>query len=201
MNIILFFFLTTLAFAQTFTGDNFSIKYEETGVSKTGRKLTTIGQIDYSYPSRLKIEITSPDPAVVVINETGSWFYQPPFISKEKGLVTVSKRPSHPALKVFEALRNGLKNTDLYDCINDGKVISLVFKNKAKKDLGIDKIILKSSKGPLKIHALKDVEELQVYELKNTVKTWKFNDFKAEAKFHKEYFTFKIPENSKVQHQ
>lgn len=199
MNILLTFFLITVAQAQTFIGDSFSAKYEETGVSKIGKKLTTLGQIDYQHPSRLKLEITKPDHVVIVMNETKTWHYQQSFIPTEKSTVDISTSTSHPILKVFKALRSGLKNTDIYDLSNDGKDISLVFKPKAREEFGILKLVLRSSKGPGKIVRLSDVEELETHDSKGSVITRKFQDFKTDVKFDPDYFTFKIPENTKIQ--
>lgn len=200
MGFLFIIIFSTMAFSQSFFGDGFSAKYEESSTSSyTGKKTVTVGNIDYKYPSNLRMEINSPHSNIVVINKAQSWYYQASTIPTEKGIVTIDKSVKFPALKVFDSLYSGLANTKTYNYLNDGKQISLVFNAKSKKELNIEKIVLKSSKGTKDIKKLSQVEELIIFKSNSDFKTMRFLDFKEDVSFDKNHFIFNIPANTKTQ--
>ncbi len=199
MNYLVVAFFSISAFSQSFFGSSFYANYEETGTSFSGKKIKTVGRIDYKYPSHLKMEISKPDHTVLVINKNQHWYYQAPVIETEKGVVTIDKDVSFPILKIFDSIHSGLKDSDIYTYLNDGKEISLILKEKSKKELGVEKIVLKSSKGTKDLKKLSQVEELTIFKSSTDFKVMKFLDFKDNIDFDKDHFVFQIPVNTKIQ--
>lgn len=196
---LLFSILISLSvFSQSFFGDGLSLKYVEISASITGKKNETIGNVDYKYPSHLRIEILRPHLAAFVTNKNQAWHYQSPVIETEKGHVRISKGGNFPQLlKIFDSLHTGLKINETYEYSNDGREISLVIKEKMKKEFGLEKILLKSSKGTKDLKKLEEVEELVINQTDKKVKTMKFLEFKDDVNFWKDHFIFQIPKNTK----
>lgn len=198
MTFLALLFLCFSAFSQSFFGEGFSVKYEETSKSLIGKNIITIGQLDYKYPSHLRMETFKPHQAAIVINNEQAWHYQAPIIESEKGQVTITKGGSFQTVKLFDSMYSGLVSNETYSYSNDGKEITLAFKEKSKKDLGVESIILKSSKGTKNLKNLAEVEELVINQNDKKVKAIKFLEFKNNISFGSEYFVFQIPMNTKI---
>lgn len=201
MNFLIIVFFSFSAFSQRFFGDSFSVEYAETGTSYNGKKTETIGKIDYKYPANLRMEISKPHNTVLVISKDQHWHYQAPMVETEKGLVTIDKNVNFPILKIFDSIYFGLKENDIYSYLNDGKEISLILKEKARKGLGVEKIILKSAKGTKDLKKLSEVEELTILKSNTDFKVMRFLRFKDDAGFNKDHFIFQVPKNTKVQNK
>jgi outer membrane lipoprotein-sorting protein len=195
-NIILLFLLTQIAFAKSFLPASFTSKYEESTMSVTGKEKKTFGNLDYQYPTRLRIEIAEPNPSTLVINPQKTWIYQPPFLPKEKGTVTIQKTSNLPLVKIFDSLKNGVESSKLFTHEYKGKDLILKFNKGSNKDLKL--AILTSKDEAKKVTSLKEFEKMTVEYTDGKKVSWKFLDLKENASFPADHFEFKIPANTKT---
>lgn len=153
--------------------------------------------IKYQFPKQIYYEVKGDAPLLYVCNESKTWKYTPPFMEGEKGELAVGDSSQFCYSRIFDSLSNGLVSNELYTVVNKGANSTLSFKEKAKKQLGLDRIEIqfKTSAGPKS--SLADAKELKMFlsskpePVKLVLKTYKSN-----PKFKDGQFSFKAPDNT-----
>jgi len=189
-------FLSTQIFAKSFVPDHFSASFEQVYKSAlTGKEKRSKGLIDYSYPSSIKLVTSSPESLTYVSNKEKSWYYTPPFIEGEPGQVTVQVAKKNTLTKFLDVLKKGLKSNKLYSVKKLKKSYSLVFKKKAKKQLGLkDATLLFKNKKPKFV----DLISVKMTLTNKKVKVLELSKINESPKFKKNHFEFVVPKNTKI---
>lgn len=187
---------TSTAFAD-FLPQSFSSKFEQEYVSTLkGKTKKGQGTIEYKYPGQIRFETNTPSTVVFVSNGVKAWYYRAPFIEGEQGEVTESsaKEGSTIYIKFFDSLKNGLVSNDYYD-VKKGEPVTLVFKPKAAKELGIkESMLIFKNKGSQKFEELEAIN-LVFSDGKNS--KLKFVDLKVNPGMGADRFNFTPPANTK----
>lgn len=187
---------TSTAFAD-FLPQSFSSKFEQEYVSTLkGKTKKGQGTIEYKYPGQIRFETNTPSTVVFVSNGVKAWYYRAPFIEGEQGEVTESsaKEGSTIYIKFFDSLKNGLVSNDYYE-VKKGEPVTLVFKPKAAKELGIkESMLIFKNKGSQKFEELEAIN-LVFSDGKNS--KLKFVDLKVNPGMGADRFNFVPPANTK----
>ena len=203
--ISLFFTFTLHAKEKApFLAKSFHTEFKQIIVSTLkGKKNESFGTLYYLYPGRVKLELTKPEENkfTFVSNPDQSWYYKPPFISGEKGEVTISisSKNSKNTLfsRFFDYLKSGLVSNDNYAVKDEGAGVYFIsFHEKAKKILGIEnsKLHFRDSK-PKDIRSLHQVD--LTYEDKREV-TFELKSIQLVSNLKEEDFVFKVPEGTNI---
>ena len=200
--------LVLLAFAvnshsKEFIGKNFSATFGKTHKSLVGKSggIKSRGAIEYSYPSKLKIDQTAPVDSLLITNGKKTWFYSKPFDPKlEKGEVVVEESSKNLLAGFFDALRKGLVNNKAYSVKKVGKQkevhYELTFSKAYEKLFNLSKVHL-FPKVP-KVQTIRDIDKLVIFQSNGAKSEYRFLKFNEGVRFSKGYFDFKIPKGTNV---
>jgi len=196
ISILLIALLANLAFAKSFLPTAFHARFSQEYTSKvSGKKVTTIGELTYSYPGHLRLEIKSPDEVLYVANPKKSWYYTPPFAKGEPGEVKISDNPDNILNRFFDVLKNGLSDNKSYKVAKGktgGHVLS--FLPQAAKDLGIKEAVLFFEGAD----EFKNLKRLKIKESDDQVKDFTLTNLDANKVSDKSLFEFTLPENTRI---
>lgn len=153
--------------------------------------------IKYSFPKKIRYEVKGDTPLLYVCNEKKTWKYTPPFMEGEKGELAVGDSSQFCYSRIFDSLSKGLKSNDIYNVSNKGDLSTLSFSERAKKQLGLEKIEI-TFDGKKK-SSLADAKELKMF-LTNKPEPVKLvlKDIKTNPKFNSDQFKFSTPKNTNV---
>lgn len=197
MRILFFLSLLTLNVARAeFLPQSFRTNFEQKYKSIiSGKEKISLGAMDYSYPGKIRFEITNPEQTIFVSDAKTSWYYTAPFDPKEKGEVIIQDSNKLLITKFFDTLKKGLITNTSYTVEKNDKGYVLQFSEKVSKELNIFKAQLISEVKDLK--KLSEIKEIILfYKDKKEVKLT-FSSFIENVKFDSSYFNFKIPQNTK----
>ena len=188
------------SWAASFLPSSFRANFEQSFKSTiTGKEKKSSGAIDYFYPGKIRFEITVPENTIFVSNGIKSWYYTAPFDPKEKGEVVVQSADKLLITKFFDYLKSGLETNEAYTVTKEKDYYLIAFNDKAQKELGIVKAHLDhQGKNVTKLVELKNL--IIFYKDKKEVKL-SLSSLIENVKFEKNYFEFKVPENTKVVEQ
>lgn len=181
---------------QAFVPASFSVNYDSTEESYTGKDIKNSGTIDYQFPKHLKVDTSTPFKSLLVINPEKAIKYEPDF-SNEKlpGQMIESKNPGGHLTSLLDSLRDGIKSNDYYT-VKAGKKIVLEVKPTKQAELDAKEIILKT-KFENKPKSLKQVSQIIFIKVNGRKKMYQLNDFK-EIKFPANFFEFTPPAGTKI---
>jgi outer membrane lipoprotein-sorting protein len=178
---------------------SFSANFEESFVSvATGKEKKSFGKIDYKFPSNIRFEKTDPDPSMFVSNPEKSWYYVPPFVPGEHGQVTIQRSSKLPLTKFLDSIKDGVENSKFYTAAYKGRDLVLTFKKESQKEMSLKEVILHATKEAKDVVTLNDFEKLTLVYADGRRVSLKFIDLKERASFAPNYFTFSVPEKTKV---
>jgi outer membrane lipoprotein carrier protein len=198
---LLFFiiFVTSVAHSKSFVSSSFSASFEESFVSMAnGKERKSFGKIDYKYPGNIKFEKTSPEPSTFVSNSQKSWYYVPPFIPGEQGQVTIQKSNKLPLTKFLDSIKDGMEGSKLFTSTYKAQDLILVFNPQMQKDTSLKSVTLHSSKEAKLVEHMKEFETLTLEHTDGRKVNLKFIEMKEDVSFAGNYFTFTVPEKTKV---
>lgn len=194
----LFYFLIFLSFGAKadFLPQSFRTNFEQKYKSVVSKKeKVSLGSMDYSYPGKIRFELTNPEQTIFVSDAKTSWYYTAPFDPKEKGEVVIQDSNKLLITKFFDYLKKGLETNQAYKVEKSSKDVVLVFSDKVANELNILKAQLVSDVKEIK--KLSEIKEINLfYKDKKEVKLT-FSSFIENVKFESNYFVFKIPQNTK----
>ena len=155
--------------------------------------------IKYSYPKKIYYEVKGDAPLLYVCNESQTWKYTPPFMEGEKGELAVGDSSQFCYSRIFDSLAKGLESNELYAVSNKGKSSVLSFKERAKKQLGLEKIEIEFAGKAGASSTLAEATELKMY-LSNKPEPVRLvkKTFKQNPSFGKNQFSFNPPKNTNI---
>lgn len=168
-------------------------------VHKSQEIKTQIKYMEGGYIYYTSFDTFEPDQAqlVYVCNPKTTYKYVPPFDKNEKGELTRGASNVYCYSKVFEALRRGLKNNELYTVKIENNSAFLTFSEKASKQLGLKKIDLEFENKNKS--SISDVSSMILYfEQKPEPTKFVLKSFDIKQKLNKTDFEFQIPENTNI---
>lgn len=180
--------------SKSFFPNSFKSQFKEITISKiSGKEKTSVGELEYLYPSNLKL-VT--EDLVFVTNGKKSFFYRPPFMEGEKGELKIHDGKKSDSTRFFDVLKNGLTNNKFYNVIKNKDHYELSFSPKASEKYGIDKIQLFFHDVAMKKPTFEKTNKMSiVYKDKRAV-DFMFANFKRDAKLSSENFVFEAPKNT-----
>lgn len=188
--------MSSLARAEDFVPNSFSVEYTKKIISKfTKKQIIEKGTLAYLYPSYYRAESQNKTKTIYVINHETFWYFQEAFTPKEKSEVQTGKAIALPIMKALDSLKKGLDVSPHFIKKPIGFNVTLTAKPDFSEESNIKEIQFKARKNSIK--TLKDVISFTIVDIENQVTTYEFDDYKEE-KLSKDYFVFKIPENTKV---
>ncbi len=176
----------------------FEATFIEEKVSVIGSK-KTIKHIDvkYQFPSHIYLKVVEED-ALYICNSTKVWFYTPPFIEGEPGLVKVGSSSKYCYSKVFDSLKKGLKDNKLYSVKKlKNNTFELTFMDNAKKQLGLDKLKLFFKDNKTEFQNVRSIELYYTGEAHPVA--LKRKKIEVSKGFKKSLFEFNPPQNTETQ--
>lgn len=183
--------------AYAFMPKSFSTNYTQEYKSKLSRKIKkSHGKFDYKYPGNIKFTQSRPSELVVTSNKKKTWIYTPPFDKGDQGQVTIGSGGDSLS-KFFDLLTSGIKSNKGFEAIESKNSTSLVPNKELAKELGIKNVefIFKGKK------SFSLIDKIKLTYTDKRVVTLILNEINTKTKFNKDYFTFSIPENTKITHQ
>ena len=175
---------------ENFVPKKFSAAFTQEYKSQvTGKIKRGMGNVDYEFPSRLRFEMTKPDPLIFITNMTQNWYYRPPFIEGEKGELKRNVKGGNVFSDFFDSLSEGLKSNAYYDVQLSRDQAKITFKPDQVSELGLKAATLffKNSKTRTFLN-LKEIEMVYPDERKTKII---FNSLKEAKEFSKNHFFFK----------
>jgi len=158
---------------------------------------TTNLDIKYEFPGNFYLKEANNN-TVYVCNADKVWYYTPPFIEGEPGLLKTGESSKYCYSEIFDTLKHGLKSNKKYTVskmVDGGYEID--FTPKSRNKLGLSKLEI-SFKG--KKELFMHIKELSLYYIGDKHPTkLKFKNFKVVKKFASEVFLFTPPENTEIQ--
>lgn len=134
---------------------------------------------------------------IYVCNPKVTYKYTPPLFEDEKGELAKGDSNKFCYAKIFDSLRRGLVNNDVYKVKTKKKSSTLFFSKAAAKQLGLTKIDIEF-KNKSKSSIL-DIASMKFYfEQKPEPTLYQFKKINIEQKLNKSDFEFQIPENTNV---
>lgn len=181
---------------QAFVPASFSVHYDMTEETYTGKDNKNSGTIDYQFPKHLKIETSTPFKSLLVINPDKAIKYEPDF-SNEKlpGQMIESNNPGGHLTSLLDSLKDGIKGNEFFT-VKAGKKIVLEVKPTKQAELDAKEIILKT-KSENKPKSLKQVSQIIFIKVNGRKKMYQLKDFK-EIKFPAKFFEFTPPVGTKI---
>ena len=179
-------------FPESFVGD-----FEEV---HTGSNIP----VNIKYLKGGNVYYTSYDPdekdlvqLIYVCNPKVTYKYTPPLFEDEKGELAKGDSNKFCYAKIFDSLRQGLVNNDVYTVRADKDLTTLSFSKSAIKQLGLIKIDIRF-KNQSK-NSILDVASMKFYfEQKPEPTLYEFKKINLEQKLNKSDFEFQIPENTNI---
>lgn len=184
----------SLSAADSFLPKSFSAKFEQVTVSiVSGKEKISSGNLDYLFPSNLRLNIEQPDPLLLVSNKQKTWFYRPPFIEGEREELTVKDSGKTELTQFFDILQYGLLDNPFYRVIKSPAAVELAFSEKGKKTVGVEKALLYFSSGQ-SFSLLKNIKVTQ-----NAHKNFelRFKSIEINPSFPADHFVFTKPPSKK----
>ena len=211
--ICFFVFMGNLQFAFSGSGDfmpkSLKIEFEQSFKSVTGKMKSSTGFLEYKRSSQIRIK-ENKDNSEFVSNQDTSWYYVPPFKTGEKGVVQINNSKNNNLVKIFDSLKNGLIDNELYKVI-EVKVdqFTLKFIDTKSKDIKIDHIDLFFRKivFPDKVdHKQKNFKTLEFHDLESLSIAYidgqkvdlKLLKIEENNLFPDKNFEFQIPTNTEI---
>lgn len=153
--------------------------------------------IKYQYPSNFYLKELSEN-TTYICNKKNVWFYTPPFMEGEKGLLKVGSSNKYCYSKIFDSLKKGLVDNSLYTVKKGGKnLFSINFQGGAKAQLGIDKLDLVFSKAG---NIFQNIQQMKLfYTGEKFPVVLKRKAIKVVKGFSSSTFQFKAPKNTDTQ--
>ncbi len=182
---------------SSFLPNSFKVQLTEKAM-KIGKKKSkhVVGSFNYKYPSQVRYEN---EQMTFVSNKTNSWRYVPPFIPGEKGEVYVSKKNRNVIAKLFDVLRNGLKDNSVYKVKKHGaQNYFLDFTKAGAKDYNIKSVILSFNSTKLNFA---DLEKMSLTYADGKLVDLFLNSMNSAVSFDDSFFVFKAPANTKTINQ
>ena len=186
----------TLA-AKPFLPTSFRADYEQTIKKKISGKLKkSYGRIEYLYPGNVRFEQSNPENVIWVSNPKTTWFYQAPFIKEEPGNLRISNTDSDSPSKIFDFLKNGLNNNDIYKVKKNGNKIEFLFNHK-RIHSKFSKAIL-TFNGPLFFESLRSITMI---EKNGDPLELTFKSIITNTGLKPKHFIFSPPPNTRIEGQ
>lgn len=116
--------------------------FEQSFISITGEKKSSKGSLDYEYPGHLRLKEFK-DNTEFVCNPQISWYYIPPFSKGEKGSVQINNSKNMVISKLFDQLKNGLKDNEFYSLeLKGNQTVVLTLTSKGQEELKLKSAVL-----------------------------------------------------------
>lgn len=195
--IILFAILMFQNSFGAFLPNSFQANFEQSFISKIRKRIKkSHGVIKYLYPSNVHFEVKTPSPVLFVTNKQNSWKYNPPFDSEDKGTVQEFKSDKLGFSKIFDVLKGGLVNNEVYKVDRSKNTAILKFNQNFISNTNIAKI--KMIFNDSKVISFENIEKMiLIYSDKKEI-TLKFTKFNKNKKFSKNQFVFSPPKNTET---
>ncbi len=213
LNILVFYTLSLIPYSFGAPSKlQFKMDFVQTYQSKISKKeKQSHGELIYSYPKKIKIEMTSPDKIIFVSNGVKSWYYRSPFIEGEAGEVIISRgnEQLNTLTVMFDALndlftqgsgglnQDALKKSKLFqgEWNDNGTVLTLTFSKEFSDKIKLKGALLRFQKNnpglmDLTLLALQTDEK----NLQGEFRVKKIESFSANDS----QFEFVIPKNTKI---
>ncbi|MDH4467493.1 MAG: outer-membrane lipoprotein carrier protein LolA [Bacteriovoracaceae bacterium] len=200
---------SALSGSADFMPKSLKIEFEQSFKSVTGKTKTSNGFLEYKRSSQIRIK-ESKDNSEFVSNKETSWYYVPPFKTGEKGSVQINNSKNNNLVRVFDSLKNGLIDNDLYK-VTEVKVdqFSLKFIDPKSKDLKVDHIDLFFRKivfpdkvdhkqKNTKVLEFSDLESLSINYTDGQKVDLKLSKIEENNNFPDKNFEFQIPTNTEI---
>lgn len=183
--------------ASSFIPEQFEAELIKLTVSRLKKTVREPLRLKYKFPKNIAMYIES---MTYICNSMTSWRYVPPFIEGEKGDVYIGKSSSHCFSELFDSLKHGLKENNIYDIKKDIKnlTISFIFKS-GEKNNGVDSVDFIFNQALTEQLTLVDVKKMIIKYKANTQKpaTYEIKKISANVKLASTDFIFVIPKNTK----
>jgi len=128
------FFLFTLVLGLALNAaevpKQFKIQFQQKYKSKISNNVkSSDGFLIYSYPKKIRIEVSKPDQIIFVSNGKKSWYYRAPFIEGEPGEVVVNQGGDNLNLlaSFFDILQRGFADNEHFRTVKNGTKLELLF--------------------------------------------------------------------------
>ena len=188
------FFLGMMWDSQGATKENFVPKKFRASFTQeyksqiTGKIKSGNGTLDYEFPSKLRFEMTKPDPIIFITNMTQNWYYRPPFIEGEKGELKRNIKGGNVFADFFDSLSVGLKDNDYYKVKLKKKSAEIIFSEEHALELGLKSanLIFKNAKNKTFLN-IKEID-LIYRDLRKTKII--FDSLELKKSFKQKYFIF-----------
>lgn len=188
----LLFLFSSASASGAFLPKSFEAKFSDV----RGEKEIPV-KIKYSFPKKIYYEVEGETPLLYVCNAEKTWKYTPPFMEGEKGELAVGDSSQFCYSRIFDSLSKGLSTNELYKVTTKGKKAELSFKEKAKNQLGLEKIEIEFQKDVDKSSSLSDAKELKMF-LSNKPEPVRLvmKEYTKNPAFKKGQFSFSPPKNT-----
>ncbi len=176
---------------------SFKINFEQSYKSKLTNKVkTSKGELKYSYPKKIRIDISNPDPIIFVSNGKKSWYYRAPFIEGEPGEVVINQGGENLNLlaNFFDLLQKGLKDNDQYKVQLADTEALLTFSDSYSKKFKMKKALLVFSDTK---KTFDKVQKMSLTYANDEVGEFSITSFQ-HLPFEAKVFEFDIPKNTKI---
>jgi len=196
MKLILLFLVSFSAFSA-FLPESFSVDITQSYLTqlKSGKTKISKGKIDYEFPGKLRYKN---DELTFVANNKKSWHFTPTVFPGEKNDVVISSK-NHLVGKLFDALKKGLTNNNLYTV--DKKTDShfmLNFTQAGKESFRLKSVEFFAYNNNKKEKTLKDIKRMSLEYIDSKSLNIEFRNFKVIDSFPASHFVFKVPKNTKI---
>jgi len=185
--------ISNLAFSS-FLPDSFKVQLTEKSMKIGAKKAKQVqGSFNYKYPGQVRYEN---EQMTFVSNKTNSWRYVPPFIAGEKGEVYISKKNRNVIAKLFDVLRNGLKDNSVYKVKkHGGQNYFLDFTKSGVKEYNIKSVVLSFNSANLNFS---DLSKMSLTYTDGKLVDLFLNSLNSSVNFDDSFFVFKAPANTKT---
>lgn len=134
---------------------------------------------------------------IYVCNPKVTYKYTPPLFEDEKGELAKGDSNKFCYAKIFDSLRRGLVNNDVYKVSAKKNKTVLTFSKAASKQLGLTQIDIQFKNKSKS--SITDIASMKFhFEQKPEPTLYKFKKINLEQKLNKADFEFQIPENTNV---
>ena len=191
----LFFGTYSQLAAKSFLPPSFRADYEQTIVKKiSGNLKKAHGKIEYLHPGNIRFEQTRPEKVVWVSNPKKTWFYQAPFIKEEPGNLRITPTGTDSPSKIFDLLKDGLKDNTSYNVKKVKGSVELIFKD-PKLSSNFQKAILTFKGKP----TFKNLHSIKMIEQNGDPLELVFKSIDTEIRFKPKHFIFRAPANTRIE--
>lgn len=203
MRLILATFLVLVlietSFASSFLPNAFEGKFKQEKIDLASkRKISSYIEIKYSFPNNINFKTLDETETQYICNSSKVWVYNPPFIPGEKGTVKVGNSSKFCFSKIFDILKNGLKDNSLYTVKSLKKnIVQISFEAKAKKQLDLSRLKLEFSNEQKKFSQLVKITLFK--DEKSSPVSMTTQSLKVKKSLPDSNFIFEIPKNTNIQ--